>query len=192
MLLEAGADASLLTSRGHTCFMICGMEGSIALVPLLLGAAEQEHSVALDARDDVGFSALHHACKSGHVEVVTSLLKAGAKYSLKDVEGRQPLHVACEHDQLACAKALLRAGADVGAKCRLGRTCLHYACLSNHEALAAWLLRKGADGLELDREEESAESIAKDRGFAELVRLLRDKDVELAPGSSAPKIASAL
>merc|ERR1711907_395497 len=106
---------------------------------LLLGAAEQDYRVALNAQDELGLSALHYACKSGHAELATSLLKAGARHSLKDVDGKLPLHMAAEQGHLSCADVLLHAGANIEASCKRGRTCLHYARTSNHAALALWL-----------------------------------------------------
>jgi len=60
-----------------------------------------------------GLSALHHAARQGFVDVVTSLLDAGASLNDKTGDGHQPVLVALINGQFDVAMALIKRGADV-------------------------------------------------------------------------------
>ena len=60
--------------------------------------------------DDRGSTALHMACKAGHVNCVSFLLEKGAKPNLQDFQGNTPLHNACEAQAEECISALLHYG----------------------------------------------------------------------------------
>ena len=74
-------------------------------------------------------------------ETFTRLLKAGAKVSGMDKQGRTPLHVAAHNDNVVAAESLIRAGARLMARDAKGKTPLDYAesasmiaLLKNHGA----------------------------------------------------------
>lgn len=60
-----------------------------------------------------GLSALHHAARQGHVDVVRTLLEAGAPVDGKTGDGHAPLLVALINGQFDVAMALIERGADV-------------------------------------------------------------------------------
>jgi ankyrin repeat protein len=60
-------------------------------------------------------------------ETLARLLKAGARVSGMDSQGRTPLHFAAEDDNVRAAEILIREGARVMAKDAAGRTPLDYA-----------------------------------------------------------------
>jgi len=60
-------------------------------------------------------------------ETLARLLKAGAKVSGRDWQGRTPLHFAAEADELWAAEVLIVAGAKVMPKDESGKTPLDYA-----------------------------------------------------------------
>lgn len=59
-----------------------------------------------------GYTALHHAAKSGRLDVVQYLLELGAPLNPMSAEGETPLHYAAQREDPALAKLLLNKGAD--------------------------------------------------------------------------------
>lgn len=60
-------------------------------------------------------------------ETLARLLKAGAKVSGMDLQGRTPLHLAAKFDNVRAAEVLIKEGAKVMARDMTGRTPLDYA-----------------------------------------------------------------
>ncbi|KAH9277701.1 Ankyrin repeat domain-containing protein 49 [Echinococcus granulosus] len=86
------------------------------------------------AHDDDGYTALHRAVYSGHVETAEFLLRHGAHLETQTVDGWRPLHSAAFWNQLACVQLLLEVGADVTAVTSSGQTVLHLTLANNQTA----------------------------------------------------------
>ena len=86
----------------------------------------------LHAKDNIGYTPLHYACRNGHAEVVKALLEKGADVHTKTTDGYTPLHLACMEGHVEVVKALLEKGADVHAKNSSGWTPLPTACMNGH------------------------------------------------------------
>lgn len=98
------------------------------------------------ARGD-GMTALHWAGERGHVEVVRTLVAAGADVEAKTRIGSYtPLHVASRAGHTEVVRLLLEAGADAGATTtNSGVTPLHLAAMAlNGEGAIALLLQRGS------------------------------------------------
>ncbi|KAJ1465675.1 ankyrin repeat-containing domain protein, partial [Baffinella frigidus] len=63
-----------------------------------------------------GWTPLHAAVRTKHLEVVRFLLGAGADKNAPDNDGHTPLHIAAIHGHPEVVRALLEAGADITAK----------------------------------------------------------------------------
>ena len=57
----------------------------------------------VNEKNEIGWTPLHQASGSGHVEVITALLAAGADKTIKDKDGETPHDVAKNQD---CKNAL--------------------------------------------------------------------------------------
>lgn len=77
--------------------------------------------------DDDGYTPLHRAAYSGHVDALSALLAAGSKVNLQTIDGWTPLHSACRWSRVAVASLLLRHGAQLNAQTNGGLTPLHLA-----------------------------------------------------------------
>lgn len=81
----------------------------------------------VDCCDEDGYTPLHRAAYSGHVDAVSALLTAGAKINPHTIDGWTPLHSACRWSRVAVASLLLRHGAELNAQTNGGLTPLHLA-----------------------------------------------------------------
>jgi ankyrin repeat protein len=109
-LLDHGADPNQKGDSG-----LQGIEG----LPLHIFVATNKDTLAgLPNRPDA---------KPMAEEALARLLKAGAKVSGMDSQGRTPLHLAAKFDNVRAAEVLIQEGAKVMARDETGRTPLDYA-----------------------------------------------------------------
>lgn len=83
-----------------------------------------------------GSTALHHAAKAGHANVVRLLLDGGADALAVDAELRTPLHHVAAAGHGLCVKSLLDAGADPECKDVHGQSALALAEAGQHMGTA--------------------------------------------------------
>jgi 26S proteasome non-ATPase regulatory subunit 10 len=106
ILLEQGADPNVTTKNGRTSLHY--LKGNSKMAQLLV----EHYSVeAINARDEVGSTALCRAATLGHLDVTSILLKAGASINLANASGNSPLHLACYEGRKDVATLLLKSGA---------------------------------------------------------------------------------
>jgi ankyrin repeat protein len=94
---------------------------------------ERHGHVIVNAKDDGGWTALHHASIYDKLEVIKYLIETcGANIHAVNMNGSTPLHSASRFGQLETAKYLVEAaGADACAANKEGDTPLHNACWNN-------------------------------------------------------------
>ena len=136
-----GVTPPRVNAAGQTQLWIATSVGDVAKVCSLLAASEG--ALLVDLQDKDGASPLHVACLFDHMEVVHSLLAAGAKVNLKTNDGVSPLHLACEHGHVEVVCALLSEGA-MELQTTDGLTPLHAACIKGHAEVVRTLLSAGA------------------------------------------------
>jgi ankyrin repeat protein len=109
LLLERGADPSLMDSRGVTPLMAAAVAGSLAWVRLLLA-----RRVALDCVvPNSGATAFHYACLNGHADVAVALVQARCNTTLRDKNGATGRQVAMQRGHAAVVQAIDTAAASV-------------------------------------------------------------------------------
>jgi len=109
-LLDHGADPNQKGNSGYQ-----GIEG----LPLhIFVAMNKDTQAGVPSRPDA---------KPSAEETLALLLKAGAKVSGMDSQGRTPLHLAAKFDNVRAAEVLIKEGAKVMARDMTGRTPLDYA-----------------------------------------------------------------
>ncbi|KAI6648792.1 hypothetical protein LOD99_7055 [Oopsacas minuta] len=74
--------------------------------------AVMEQQIPVNAQDNAGWTALHEACSSGHLEVAVFLLEHGANPNIASNDGTAPVHDAVTSGDLDFLKLLISYGAD--------------------------------------------------------------------------------
>ncbi|XP_043265409.1 ankyrin repeat domain-containing protein 49-like isoform X2 [Colletes gigas] len=120
----------------------------------------------LECTDKDGYTPLHRACYTNHVEVVEYLLQAGAKIDARTTDDWQPLHCACFWNNVESAAVLIANGADVNAKSKGNQTPLHLVSASSHNspALQLLLLHSDTDPTIINSSGDTAKQIASRTG----------------------------
>jgi hypothetical protein len=113
-----------------------------------------------NAKDEYGWTPLHHAAEVGSVDIAKFLIDKGAYVNARaerakyegcrrlDVSGITPLHIAACYGFLPLVELLLESGADPNAIDQCGRTPTYLAEGNGHKGVAA-LIKEYAAGIEL-------------------------------------------
>ena len=129
----------------------------------------------VNAKNEVGWTALQLASLYGYDKVAKLLIKNGAKVDAKDKAGWTALHHASWNGQLRTSKLLVAEGADVNAKTDKGWAPLHYAVFSGERAMGMidFLLKNGAYADVPDGKNLTPLQLAKEMGYQEMVIRLK-------------------
>ena len=122
-LLHHKGDLSVRTKNGETLLhlSIC----SFVRTQAFLDVASQH--LEIDARDQMGRTALHYAAAAGNLAVMELLIDRGADITIEDNEGASILHFGVPYPE--CTRLAIARGARVNVFDRRARTPLHYAIL---------------------------------------------------------------
>ncbi|CAB3239845.1 unnamed protein product [Arctia plantaginis] len=92
----------------------------------------QKQPGLVHAQDSDGYTPLHRAAYSNHVEIISYLISVGAKIHAKTQLGWTPLHSACNWNNYIAAARLLAAGANPAAVSDGEQTPMHLAAAISH------------------------------------------------------------
>lgn len=99
----------------------------------------------LEQRGSNGDTALMRATRAGELEVVRSLLQAGAIVNARNHDGNNALWFACFGDRYDLIEQLVQAGIDIDNRNDNGATALMYAASAGKTAMVKCLLAAGAN-----------------------------------------------
>lgn len=166
LLVAHGADVHQVNHGGSSLMEAAVYSGHPAIVNWLARAGLEIGIVELSAIGDVegvmsllesnptgmaerdrrGLTALHHAARCGHVELIKLLVDRGADLHVANRHGHVPLSIAVEESQIEAATYLLTKGADPNARGgHYQGTVLHRAVLRRNLPMVVALLNGGAD-----------------------------------------------
>ena len=140
--------------------------GDIPLLQKLL-----DEGIDVNARDELGFTALHRAAEEGRKHVLLILLESGADIGLEtSSSGSTALFYATTK---RIVRTLLEKGADLNFTSKYGITPLIKATKENRETLVRYLLDNGAMISAVDHGGKTALDWAQARHYKAIVRLLQ-------------------
>ena len=110
---------------------IAAKEGAVKLIKFVL-----ETSYDMNARNNIGWTALHLACEYGRTEIVQLIIQSSKDFGIdlnaKDIYRSTAWHEACCYGQTETAQLIIQSskdfGIDLNAKDDDGWTALHFAC----------------------------------------------------------------
>jgi ankyrin repeat protein len=198
-LLEAGAEVNTLDNQGISALQWAVSGNHLQVVDLLIAAPEIDiNNRDRCSEDEVGGkSALMLAAREGNVEIVTSLVSAGADLTISDHKGRAALHMAVETGNVVVVEFLVRSlisgRADLNQVDNTGNTALHYAASMGRAAVVEILVKSlisiRADLTIFNDTGNTALHIAVEKGHVAVVEILvsNGMDVDLQQAKLATK-----
>lgn len=184
--LEDNIDfVNLFTNNG----VILDANASHRLTVICQESEEIQYAIAqalIDAKADInlmdqyGQSALMAACSNGNMDFATLLIKNGADVDQANDEGWTPLLNTASAEDIDAniiydiAKLLLQNGANVNAANAYGETALLKAVYRNNEKMVKLLLEHGADDRITNKTGDSPLSVAKQKGYANILALFAE------------------
>lgn len=130
--------------------------------------------ISVNARDPEKRTSLMWAAFNGHTPVASFLIDQGAEIDAKDSNGRTALMYASSGPFTETVELLLNKGAEANIQGTLeGFTALMTAAAEGHLEVVRLLLSRGANPDIKDRDGDTAESFAQEKGHAAVVSLLK-------------------
>ena len=148
LLLEKGASTAAIQTEDAQYDTLAlpvhyaASAGNIYILRTLLDAGLEADSVLIVD----GWTALFHAAKAGHEEVLRILINNySADVNRRANKGTVAIHTAAYHNHDKCVEVFLDAGLDVNIRGRAGRTSLHWAVQEGSIDAVRVLLERGAN-----------------------------------------------
>jgi ankyrin repeat protein len=166
-LLAAGAYVDAVDAQGDNALIYAAWDGKNDIVRYLIARGAN-----VNHKNRMGWTALLSAVTSGHLDTVRLLISSGADIHVTSQGGKTALMAAARNGRLEIAHRLLNSGVDVNQTNDEGWTALFYAVWYGHENVVAKLLEYGADVSIRDNTGTDVETVARNRGYKELVKML--------------------
>ncbi|XP_058804945.1 tyrosine-protein kinase Shark [Phymastichus coffea] len=130
---------------------------------------------SLDAKNQLGQTAVHLAAMDGTDEILTQLIQANASVNCRDTAGYTPLHYACQSNLPSTVQILIAGGANIQARhTETGMVPLHEAASRGHKEVIQLLLSANAPLNPRTLEDDVPADLAKLNGHTECEQLLRN------------------
>lgn len=144
-LLEQGAQANCTDERGRTPLILASFWGHLRVVRVFAQHMDVGPE-GLDEGDNLEWTALHHAARQDHEDVVACLVERGAQADSREEEDRTPLILASRWGCMGVVRFLAEHLGSQGLEQEdgMGWRALHHAAVEGQEEVVAFLPSKGA------------------------------------------------
>ncbi|XP_014214206.1 tyrosine-protein kinase shark [Copidosoma floridanum] len=130
---------------------------------------------SLDAKNQLGQTAVHLAAKDGADEILTKLIQSNASVNCRDTAGYTPLHYACQSNLPNTVQILIAGGANIQARhTETGMVPLHEAASRGHREVIEILLSANAPVNPRTLDDEVPADLAKQNGHLECEKIIRN------------------
>jgi len=109
-LMSIGANPDLRMFTGWSALLVAAQEGQSECIRIIASSGRANIDIQLEKSGQS--TALHVACKNGHVQALLALLDAGADPSIVNAYGQGPAHIVCQFGFDDCLQILIARGAD--------------------------------------------------------------------------------
>jgi len=113
-LVASNVSTKAITSKKQTPLLLAVKGGHFAVAESLLRSNQDGSSIK--AEDEYGQHPIHHATRTGSVEIVKLLMSYGTKVNVENSFGWEPLHIATAYGHLDLVQRLLEQGANIEGK----------------------------------------------------------------------------
>lgn len=131
--------------------------------------------LALEDKDELAMTKLHHAVRAGDLDLVESVIQSGASVDCRDENGLTPLHYAAKRGLVKCVAVLAKHGADIRINDNDGFSPLLWAVVAGQEDATDMLLSMGADANSSSADGRSALAWAASLGRVSTAQILLDR-----------------
>ena len=168
-LIQNGSNIFSKTKDGRSCLHIAARQGHLKICRVLL----ENYNFDIYAKDDSGWSVLHHASWSFDLELFQYLIERGSDMFVKTKNNRSCLHLAALLGDLRICRVVLRNyDLDINATDDYGFTVLHTAAWSGDSELLQYLIENGSDVFSKTKNGRSCLHVAAEQGHLNLCRML--------------------
>jgi len=132
----SGTAIDATDATDETALMLVSLRGDLAAMKMLL-----ERGAEVNRK---GWTALHYAASSGHLEAIRLLLDAHAYIDAQSPNRTTPLMMAARHQHTRAVRLLVEEGADPTPKNEAGLSAADYLARHGEAGEAAWLREQAA------------------------------------------------
>ncbi|XP_064407988.1 histone-lysine N-methyltransferase EHMT2 isoform X2 [Latimeria chalumnae] len=175
VLLQAGAKIDVYDKTLRTPLLEAVASHHVKLMKYLVRRGACVYTMEQD-----GSTCLHHAAKSGNLEMVHFLLSTGqVDINAQDNGGWTPIIWAAEHRHIEAIKMLLARGADVTLRDNEENICLHWASFAGSADIAEVLLNAQCDLHAVNFHGDTPLHIAAREGYHDCVILFLSRGADI-------------
>ncbi|CAD5124042.1 DgyrCDS12350 [Dimorphilus gyrociliatus] len=169
-LLKRKADPNASTRTEYRPLHYSSVEGNTNVTKLLIKSGADPN-----CRSRNGLTPLHLCAEKDETESGELLINSGSKLEEKSNAGFTPLHTACYYGSIGMIKLLLKHGSNFEASTELDYSPLHLAAQQGNALTINILLQKGADANRINKDGQTALSIARKCSYVSIAEGLKDK-----------------
>ena len=170
LLIENGARINATDKQGVTPLYLAARDNRRRVIVLLVS----EKTINLDIQNNEGLTALTIALANGNANISSQLLQRNFNARQLDKAGKTLLHHAASGGDSKALRTILRAAsADINSIDNLGNSPLHYATQAGKKEAVKQLLQAGANLKLRNKDNETAQDIARELGHADVLTILR-------------------